>query len=95
LRRRRRTTNVQKDVETDEAVDAVANEAIADHDVRAKMAPQSVLTVTDHDAVVDVVAAVAAEVARTENPVTHERLLRVLTRAAALARVTGALKKTS
>ena len=40
------------------------------------MAPQSVLTVTDHDAVVDVVAAVAAEVARTENPVTHERLLR-------------------
>ena len=40
------------------------------------MAPQSVLTVTDHDAVVDVVAVVAAEVARTENPVTHERLLR-------------------
>jgi len=54
---KKRTTNVQKDVETDEAV--------------------------------------AAEVARTENPVTHERLLRVLTRAAALARVTGALKKTS
>ena len=40
------------------------------------MAPQSVPTVTDHDAVVDVVAAVAAEVARIENPVTHERLLR-------------------